>query len=387
MSTGVRREVLLNPGPVTVSDRVRMALIRGDLCHREPEFAQLMTGIRRSLEQLFAPARAGGATHTAILVAGSGTLAVEAMVANLASRKGKLAVVTNGVYGERILEIARRHELDVLPIVPEGQPVGKVPPGVSPSWFSIPSSSQVDRALASKDVAALAAVHHETTTGLLNPIAEWGALARKHGKRFLVDSVSGMAGEELDLAGWGIDAAACTANKCIQGIPGSSFVLVRSELLASMKSTPPRSVYLDLTKNLEAQEKGYPAFTQPVQVFFAFEAALEELREETVPSRVARMKRASQQLRAGFEALGLDLLLPGAVRSNTITTLALPAGVTYPVLHDALKARGFVIYAGQGGLEKSVFRVANMGALGEADFAAFLEALKHSLKVPQGASA
>ncbi len=379
MSTGVRREILLNPGPVTVSDRVRSALVRGDLCHREPEFARLMSGVRRSLEELFAPAR----THVAVLVAGSGTSAVEAMVANVAPRDRKLAVVTNGVYGERILDIATRHGLDVLPVVPEGAPVGKVPAGVSAAWLSMPSRAQMEKVLERKDVGALAAVHHETTTGLLNPIAEWGALAKKHGKRFVVDSVSGMAGEELDLAGWGIDAVAGTANKCIQGLPGSSFVLVRREALLGTT----RTLYLDLVKNLEAQEKGYPAFTQPVQVLFAFEAALEELREETVPGRVARMKRAAQQLRAGFEKLGLEFLLPGAVRSNTITSLALPRGVTYPVLHDALKARGFVIYAGQGGLEKSVFRVANMGALGEADFAAFLDALAPALRQPQGATA
>ncbi|MEZ0230546.1 MAG: alanine--glyoxylate aminotransferase family protein, partial [Planctomycetota bacterium] len=374
MSTGVRREILLNPGPVNVSDRVRSALVRGDLCHREPEFQKLMTGVRRSLEDLFAP----GKTHVAILVAGSGTSAVEAMIASVAPRGQKLAVVSNGVYGERIIDIATRHGLDVLPVVPEGSPVGKVPPGVSPTWLSIPSRAQIEAVLDRKDVAGLAAVHHETTTGLLNPIAEWGALAKARGKRFLVDSVSGMAGEELDLAAWGIDAVACTANKCIQGIPGSSFVLVRREVLTEK----PRTLYLDLVKNLEAQEKGFPAFTQPVQVLFAFEAALEELREETVSGRVARMKRASQQLRTGFKDLGLDLLLPEAVRSNTITTLSLPRGVTYPALHDALKARGFVIYAGQGGLEKSVFRVANMGALGEADFAAFLGALAPCLRQP-----
>lgn len=382
MSTGVRREVLLNPGPVNVSDRVRMALIRGDLCHREPEFAKLMTGVRRSLEELFAPR----GNHSAILVAGSGTSAVESMIASLAPPKKKLAVVTNGVYGERILEIARRHGFETVAIAPAA-PLVTPPPGVSPSWFGVPRAPDVERALADPEVGALAGVHHETTTGLLNPVAEWGALCKKHGKAFLLDSVSGMAGEELLLDEWGVTAVACTANKLIQGIPGSSFVLARKDHLAALRSRPaPGSLYLDLFKNLEAQEKGYPAFTQPVQVLFAFEAALEELREETVAARIARMKRASRQLRAGFQSLGLELLLPEAVRSNTITTLALPRGATYAALHDALKARGFVIYAGQGGLEKSVFRVANMGALGEADFAAFLAALGACLE-PQGARA
>ncbi len=362
MSTPARREILLNPGPVNVSDRVRQALLRGDLCHREPEFSRLMGNVRRMIEALFAP----GGAHTAVLVAGSGTSAVEAMVSNSVAPGRKLAVVTNGVYGERIADMAKRHEIPLVTI-----------PG---TWTTIPSLSDVERALDDPAVETLAAVHHETTTGLLNPIRDWAKAAKKRGKTFVLDSVSGMAGEELDLE-WGVDAVACTANKCIQGLPGSSFVLVKKDVLARWKAYPQRTLYFDLGKSHEAQEKGYPAFTQPVQVLFAFEAALEELREETVAARIARMKKASRLLRAGFAKLGLELLLPEAVRSNTITTLALPGGVTYPALHDALKARGFVIYAGQGGLEKSVFRVANMGALGDADFESFLAALGESIPV------
>ena len=362
MSTPARREVLLNPGPVNVSDRVRQALMKGDLCHREPEFSRLMTNVRRMLESLFAPK--GG--HTAVLVAGSGTSAVEAMVTSSVAPGRKLAVVTNGVYGERIADMAKRHEIPLATI-----------PG---TWTTIPSSKDVVRILDDPAVETLACVHHETTTGLLNPVQEWARLAKERGKTLVLDSVSGMAGEELELDAWGIDAVACTANKCIQGLPGSSFVLVKKELLARWRTYPQRTLYLDLGKNHEAQEKGYPAFTQPVQVLFAFEAALEELRDETVPARVARMKRASRLLRDGFARLGLELLLPEAVRSNTITTLALPGAMTYGELHDALKARGFVIYAGQGGLEKSVFRVANMGALAASDFEAFLVALEQSIK-------
>jgi len=376
LSTPVRREILLNPGPVNVSDRVRQALMRGDLCHREPEFSRLMTNVRRMVEALFAP----GGAHTAVLVAGSGTSAVEAMVSNSVAPGRKLAVVTNGVYGERIADMAKRHEIPLVTIAGTGGAGGVEPPHAK--WTSIPSLSDVEKALDDPAVETLAAVHHETTTGLLNPIRDWAQAAKKRGKTFVLDSVSGMAGEELDLD-WGVDAVACTANKCIQGLPGSSFVLVKKDVLARWKAYPQRTLYLDLGKNHEAQEKGFPAFTQPVQILFAFEAALEELREETVPARIARMKKASRLLRAGFARLGLELLLPEAVRSNTITTLALPGGVTYPALHDALKARGFVIYAGQGGLEKSVFRVANMGALGDADFESFLGALRES--VPGGA--
>lgn len=375
------REVLLNPGPVNVSTKVQRALLRGDLCHREPEFARLMSSVRRMLAELLAPGSGGASpTHTAILITGSGTSGVEAAVASSVTPGKRLAVVTNGVYGERIAEIAKRHEIPVVAIAPDPKTsLARFATGAPPTWTAIPTSAEVARALDDPSVEAFAAVHHETTTGLLNPIREWGALAKARGKTFIVDSVSGMCGDDLELDAWGIDVVCGTANKCIQGLPGISFVLARPAHVERMRTVPARTLYLDLPKAFDAQEKGAPAFTMAVQVLFAFEAALEELREETVAGRVARMKRAAAQLRAGFADMGLELLLPEAVRSSTITTLALPAGLTYPQLHDALKGKGFVIYAGQGGLEKTAFRVANMGALGESDFREFLAALRASL--------
>jgi 2-aminoethylphosphonate-pyruvate transaminase len=314
--------------------------------------------VRAKLARLLAPA----GTHVAVLLTGSGTSAVEAMVTSAVAPGKKLAVVRNGVYGDRIAEIARRAGIETVE--------------VEAPWTEPPDVSAVARALDDPAVGGLAAVHHETTTGLLNPIREWGALCRARGKPFAVDSVSGMCGDDLDLDGWSIDLVAGTANKCIQGLPGISFVVARRGAIAP---GPRRSLYFDLGADLAAQEKGAPRFTMAVQVLYALEAALDELVEETVAGRVARMKRASSQLRAGFARLGLETLLPRELMSATITALALPAGVSYPRLHDLLKARGFVIYAGQGGLEKRAFRVANMGALAEADFGAFLDALEVSL--------
>jgi 2-aminoethylphosphonate-pyruvate transaminase len=364
-----QRTVLLNPGPVNVSSKVQQALLRGDLCHREPEFAKLMTNVRRLLEGLFAPS----GSHAAVLVTGSGTSAVEAAVAGLCPAGKKLAVVTNGVYGERIAEIAKRHEIAVHAIAPSAEGTAF---GAPRTWMTIPTTAQVLAALDDPNVAGLAAVHHETTTGLLNPIKEWGQLAKARGKFFLVDTVSGIAGEDLELEAWGIDVACGTANKCLQGLPGISFVLARKQALEAMRAVPARTLYLDLPKAWDAQEKGAPAFTMAVQVLFAFEAALEELKEETVAGRIGRMRRVSRLIRKGLAELGLSFCLPEPVRSNTITTVGLPFGITYPALHDALKEKGFVIYAGQGGLEKHVFRVANMGAIADAEFEAFLAALR-----------
>jgi 2-aminoethylphosphonate-pyruvate transaminase len=345
--------ILLNPGPVNVSPRVTAALARGDLCHREPECAELLDRIRRRLVEAFAP-RGGFA---AVLVTGSGTAALEMAVTSVLSPTGRLVVVANGVYGERIAEMAAAAGLSHVVVAGE--------------WTRAPDLAAVERAIAEPAVEAVAMVHHETTTGLLNPVAAVGALARRHRKLLLVDSVSGLAGDALDVETAGVDLVVGTANKCIQGVPGMAFVLVRTDVLERLVRHPRRSVYLSL-----ATYARHPMpFTPAVQAAYAFDEALAELLEEGVATRLARYARAAAQLRAGFARLGLELVLPPELRSSSITSLRLPEGRTYRELHDALKARGFVVYEGQGRLAGDVFRVANMGHLTPADFDGFLTAL------------
>jgi 2-aminoethylphosphonate-pyruvate transaminase len=349
--------ILLNPGPVNVSARVTAALARGDICHREPECAELLARIRARLLQAFAPR--GG--FTAVLITGSGTAALEAAVTGVLSERGRLVVVANGVYGERIAGMAAAARL------PHSVVAGE--------WTAAPDLDRVEAAVRAPDVEAVAIVHHETTTGLRNPVAEVGALARRHGKLLLVDAVSGLAGDPLDFETVGADLVVGTGNKCIQALPGMAFVLVREDVMKQLVGYPRRSTYLSLGAHYEAQRSDSTPFTPAVQVAYALDEALAELLEEGVEARIARYAAAAALLRAGFERLGLGFLLPPALRSNSITALWLPEGRTYAALHDGLKARGFVIYEGQGRLAREIFRVANMGRLTAQDFAHFLAAL------------
>jgi 2-aminoethylphosphonate-pyruvate transaminase len=347
--------ILLNPGPVNVSPRVTAALARGDVCHREPEYGDLQARIRGRLVEAFAP----GADFTAVLITGSGTAALEAAVTGIVSARGRLVVAANGVYGERIAAMAAAARLPHT--VVEG------------SWTAPPDVDAVERALREPDVEAVAVVHHETTTGLVNPVAGIAARAHALGKLVLVDSVSGLAGDALDVAG--ADVVVGTGGKCVQAFPGLAFVLVRRAVMARIAAHPRRSVYLSLATHHDAQERRTVPFTPAVQLAYALDEALAELLEETVAGRVARYAAAATLLRDGFARLGLEPVLPPALRSNTITSLRLPAGHTYQQLHDGLRARGFVIYEGQGRLARELFRVANMGALAAADFRRFLAAL------------
>ena len=354
--------ILLNPGPVNVSPRVAGALGRGDLCHREPECSELLARVRTRLIQAFVPA--GG--FTAVLVTGSGTAALEMAVTSVLSDRGRLVVVSNGVYGERIAAMAAAARLPHT--VVEG------------SWTAPPDLAAVERALAEPDVEAVAVVHHETTTGLLNPVAAVGSLARSRGKLLLVDSVSGLGCDPLDLEAAGADLVIGTAGKCIQAFPGMAFVLVRESALARLANHPRRSLYLSLPVHHEAQARGTVPFTPAVQLAYALDEALAELLEEGVAARIARYAAAAAVLRRGFAHLALSCVLPPGLRSNSITALQLPPGHTYASLHDGLKARGFVVYEGQGRLAREIFRVANMGHLAAADFTSFLEALEAVLR-------
>lgn len=349
--------ILLNPGPVNVSPRVSAALRRGDICHREPECTELLERVRSRLLHAFAP-RGGFA---AVLVTGSGTAALEMAVQSAVSLQGRLVVVANGVYGERIAAMAEAARIQCQV--------------VAGPWTAPPDLDAVEQAVRARDVEAVAVVHHETTTGLLNPVAAVGRMARAHRKLLLVDSVSGLGGERLELDEAGADLVVGTGGKCIQAFPGLAFVLVREEVLPRLARHPRRSLYLSLTVHHEAQVRGSVPFTPAVQLAYALDEALAELLEEGVAGRIARYAAAAALLRDGFQRLGLDFVLPAAVRSNTITSLSLPGGATYARLHDGLKTRGFVVYEGQGRLAREIFRVANMGHLAPADFASFLDAL------------
>jgi len=355
--------ILLNPGPANTSASVRRALVMPDLCHREPEFFSMMRACREGLVRL---AAGGSRDFTAVLFTGSGTAAVEAAVASAVPRDGALLVVDNGVYGDRMLRIARAHAIEVERVAADN--VTPVDPAA------------IDAALARRpDVTHVAVVHHETTTGLLNPVGEVARVAARRGRRVIVDAMSSLFGEPLDVTADGIDLVTASANKCLQGIPGVSFVLARRSAVEALAGRPPRSVYLDLHTHYAQQEADNTPFTPAVQVLGAMAQALAELEQEGVAARIARYAENARVLRAGMARLGFEILVPEGARSSILTTFRLPRGIAYDPLHDAMKRRGYVIYAGQGPIRTYAFRVSNMGTLTPADMARVVEAFAASL--------
>jgi 2-aminoethylphosphonate-pyruvate transaminase len=345
-----RREILLNPGPVTLTERVRHALLRPDQCHREQQFADLVLSIRRRIESVYAERPDD---HDAVILSGSGTCAVEAMVASLVPRGGRALVAANGVYGERIVAM-----LDAQ---------GKSHTTIRGDWLEPIDVAAVRAALGSNEFSAVLAVHHETTTGRLNRLDALGLACREAGVPLLLDAVSSFGGEAIDWAGWHVGAVAATANKCLHAAPGIAFVIASRGLLHARRGSSP-AVYLDLQRSHAEQQTGFSPFTQAVHACFALDEALDELADEGGwRARHDLYRRRTAAIRRGLMAAGIEPLLPEADNSSMLTAYRLPPGVDYATLHDRLKRAGYVIYAGQGHLARGIFRIATMGAIADAD--------------------
>jgi 2-aminoethylphosphonate-pyruvate transaminase len=344
--------LLLNPGPVTLSERVRRSLLQPDLCHRESEFFDLQDEART---RLLAIHDLDPAEWSAVLMTASGTAAVESMMAALVPAAGRVLIVENGVYGERIAQMCALYR------IPHERVIG--------DWMKAPDldavAAQLDAARRVAPFTHLAVVHHETTTGRLNDLDGLSRLCGAHGVKLLIDGVSSFGAEAIDFADAGLAAVAATANKCLHGVPGASFVIVRRAALSEAAS---RTYYLDLARLARLQDQRGTPFTPAVHVYYALVEALREFAEAGGrPARYRRYAALAEQVRAGLATLGIDTLIDPEQSSVVLRAYRLPTTVMYASLHDALKADGFVIYAGQGPLSGTLFRISTMGDLMPAD--------------------
>jgi 2-aminoethylphosphonate-pyruvate transaminase len=362
----MRKTILLNPGPVVVSEKVRKALLQPDICHREPEFTKLLTRTRKKLTTIFK----GSPQHTTIILGGSGTAALESVLSSI-PRTGTLFILSNGYYGEKLETIANIHNINTKVLKHEwGQEIDK---------------NKVQQILtADPKIEYVAMVHNETSVGILNDVTTIGKLVSKHRKIFIVDAISSIGAEHLNVKKDHIHFCIGTPNKCVESIPGLSFVCADKKQLEKLRNQPPKTSYLDLYNHYAHEEglgerPGTP-FTPPVQAFYALGTALNLLLKEGLENRHKRYAKAAKKIRKRLKTLGFRLLLPPELMSNTITSIIMPKNITYRELHDRLKKKGIVVYAGQGKLREKTLRIANMGALSEKDINRFLNSLEEIVK-------
>jgi 2-aminoethylphosphonate-pyruvate transaminase len=352
------RYILLNPGPVSLSDAVRKAAVSDDLCHREPEYFALQDRVRTGLTGVYGLHQE---EWTSVLLGGSGTTALEAMLSSLLPRDSRLLVVENGVYGERISRIAEIHALDFQAVKQE--------------WTDPLDFERIEEALSGQGFTHVAAVHHETTTGRLNDIGRLADLCELHGAELLLDAVSSFGAEAIPFDTPALTACAATANKCLHGIPGLCFVVCRISALEKA-AEPPRSLYMHLPIWHEKQDRQGTPFTPAVNSLLALDRALLELAEEGGRrARHAHYTNLANEVKRALSRQGVQPLLGPGESSCVLNAYRLPAGKTYGEIHDGLKQRGFIIYAGQGSLASDMFRISTMGDISHYDMERLLAAL------------
>jgi 2-aminoethylphosphonate-pyruvate transaminase len=352
------RFILLNPGPVSLSDGVRKAAVKADLCHREPEYFSLQDRVRSGLVDVYDLDRE---VWTAVLLGGSGTTALEAMLSSLLPRGANLLVIENGVYGERISRIADIHEIKHQ--VVEHQ------------WTDAIDLQRVEEALSGGGFTHVAAVHHETTTGRLNDIEALTGLCERHDVQLLLDAVSSFGAELIPFESPALAACAATANKCLHGIPGLCFVMSRRRALEH-SAEPPRSLYLHLPLWADKQDQQETPFTPPVNGVLALEQALTELAGQGGwQGRHVHYTKLAGKVKRALAVQKVEPLLRPGESSCVLNAYRIPEGRTYGEIHDGLKHRGFVIYAGQGSMVTEMFRISTMGDISDYDMERLLAAL------------
>lgn len=352
--------LLLTPGPLSTTKTVKATMLR-DWCTWDDDYNSIVQSIRARLAALANP----GDDYTAVLMQGSGTFCVESVIGSALPRHGKLLVPVNGAYGARIVKIAQYLNIPVV---------------VNDSGETAPPDLDLLEQTLQNDptISHVAAVHCETTTGMLNPVAAIGEIASTYGKIFIVDAMSSFGGIPFSMEDLHADFLISSANKCIQGVPGFGFIIARRSQMDWIKGQA-RSLSLDLYDQWQTMEQGHGKwrFTSPTHVVRAFAQALAELDAEGgVAARYARYRENQRLLAAGMRELGFTPLLPDEYQSPIITAFHSPSHPDYSFnrFYAALKQHGFVIYPGKV-TARETFRIGNIGDVHPADIRRLLTAV------------
>lgn len=361
-------KLLFTPGPLTTSETVKSAMLH-DYGSRDELFINLIKEIRTELLELGHVSKELG--YESVIMQGSGTFGVESVISSAIPKEGKLLIVINGAYGERIANMATIHQIPFQSIICDEN--------------NIPDIEKAESLLANGDFTHLVIVHCETTTGIMNPIEQFGDLSKKYGVQYIVDSMSAFGAVPVNIAACNIDYLISSSNKCIEGVPGFSFIIAKTESLHTCKGQS-RSLVLDLYAQWQGLEKdGQFRFTPPVQILFAFRQALKELEAEGgVEGRSKRYQDNCDILNAGMASLGFTQYLDPARRGYIINTYLYPEhdAFDFKQFYQKLNNLGFVIYPGK--LSKAnCFRIGNIGRIHSNDVTHLLIAIQN-VKIEMG---
>ncbi len=362
----IKRNILLNPGPSTTTDTVKMAQVVPDICPREKEFAGLMKQMREDLVRIV---HGPLDEYTAVLFCGSGTINIDICLNSLLDKDKKALIINNGAYSTRAAEVCEYYGLPHINLV---LPVDDVP-----------DMELVGRTLDDNpDIGLVYITHNETGTGIGNPIREIGRMAHEHGATFVTDTTSTYAMVPIDVKRDNIDFCMASAQKGIMGMTGLSFIVGRKDIIEKSKDYPKRSYYCNLYMQYDFFERtGEMHFTPPVQTIYAARQALDEYFAEGEEAKWARHTRVMNAIHDGLAALGFREAIRREIQVGLVASVIYPddENWNFEKVHDYCYERGFTIYPGKI-TGANTFRLCALGAIDVSDIDDFFAVLKQALK-------
>lgn len=362
----IKRNVLLNPGPATTTDTVKMAQIVPDICPREKEFAGLMKQLREDLVRIV---HGDPDQYVSVLFCGSGTLNIDVCINSLLPENKKVLIINNGAYSARAVEICQYYGLPYIDL--------QFPSDQRPDLAAVEKALQEN-----PDIALVHTTHNETGTGILNPIREIGKLVHQYGAVFTVDTTSTLAMRPIDIAADNIDFCMASAQKGLMAMTGLSFVIGSRALIEASKAYPKRSYYCNLYLQYEFFEKtGEMHFTPPVQTIYAAVQALKEYWAEGEAAKWARHTRVFNAIHEGLDTLGFRDVIRREWQAGLVVSAIYPDDPNWDFekIHDFCYERGFTIYPGKIS-SADTFRLCALGAIDEQDIRDFFIVFEAALR-------
>ena len=362
----IKRNVLLNPGPATTTDTVKLAQIVPDICPREKEFADNMKELRNQLVKV---AHGDKDKHTAVLFTGSGTINIDICLNSLLPENKKILVVNNGAYSSRAVEVCQYYGMPHI--------------NLQSSVFDIPNLDDVKQTLDENPAIALVyTTHPETGTGVLNPIREIGKMAHAHNAIFVVDTTSSLGMIPFDMEEDNVDFCMASAQKGLMAMTGLSFIVGNRAIIEASQHYPKRSYYCNLFLQYDYFERtGQMHFTPPVQTIYATMQALKEYWEEGEAAKFARHRRVFDAIHRGIDKLGFKDVIRKDIQSGLVVSIKYPDDPNWDFdkVHDYCYEHGFTIYPGKISTTDT-FRLCALGAIDESDIDDFFVVLEKALK-------
>ena len=362
----IKRNVLLNPGPATTTDTVKLAQVVPDICPREQEFAGLMKSLRSDLLKIV---HAPEDQYTSVLFCGSGTINIDICINSLVPEGKKVLVVNNGAYNTRAVEVCQMYHIPHIDL--------------KSSVFERPNLNEVEQTLKdNSDVAVVYCCHHETGTGILNPIREIGALAHKYGAIFVSDTTSSLGMIPLDVVKDNVDFCMASAQKGLMAMSGLSFIIGKTDIIQASRNYPTRSYYCNLYLQYEYFEKtGEMHFTPPVQTIYATIQALKEYFAEGETEKFARHRRVFEAIHKGVAELGLKTVINPEIESGLVVSVKYPddPNWSFEKVHNYCYGHGFTIYPGKISTTNT-FRLCALGAIDVEDIKDFFVVMKDAME-------